>query len=106
MIRERLERALRVRLGTAVARLMHESEGTFVEFKRYRDPQRFGGAAGRVLDQIKEGARPVADVLSALPISAEGYALPLLRSLERERIVDLFLPDHLSVATLIKDEGR
>lgn len=94
-LRERLEERLRVRLGDAVERLDLDPAGAVVSFRRYRDPQRLTGLAASILGLLAGAAPSLADVRAAL-----GAVTPILRALERDRIVKMTLPDEVTFASL------
>jgi tetratricopeptide (TPR) repeat protein len=86
---------LRVRLANPVSQVKGTDDGVFVTFKRYLEPQILSGAAA-------DAARSIANLTDA---PAQDFDISVLRELERERIVDLFLPEDISAADFAKDEG-
>jgi tetratricopeptide (TPR) repeat protein len=81
---------IRVRLGNAVARVERDPAGDACFFKRYRPPRRLSSPASAVVRQLGAEDRAVPD----------GARIELLRELERDRIVEIRLPDDLSFERL------
>ncbi|WP_437587677.1 hypothetical protein [Sorangium sp. So ce1000] len=97
-LRARLESRLQVRIGAAVDRI--DPERAVVTFKRYREPRRLPRVAAGVLRHIAEGD-PAAQIARSGLISAAGSsAMAVLRSLEQDRIIELALPDDVTIPTL------
>jgi len=82
------ENRLQVRMGRAVSGLRYENETTVVIYKRYRDARRLSELETKIIVFVGKRDRSITQ------LQAE-YALPLisaLRNLERDRIVELYLP--------------
>ena len=97
-LRSRLEDHLRVRVGDAVDQLDLTAARAVVTFKRYREPQRIAESATIVLRRIADsavaggaGGVEIAELRRGAPDSKS--LIPLLRSLERERVIELSFPD-------------
>lgn len=90
--RDDLEALLRVRVGSAVAHVSHEDAHATVRFRRYREPRRVGRESSELLREL--AGREVT-------VAALDAQFSLLRELERERIVELFLPDPLPNGVLV-----
>jgi tetratricopeptide (TPR) repeat protein len=95
---------LRVRLANTVSRVMGRQEGVVVTFKRYLEPQTLSGAAASAVRTISDLYN--ADIRGLPCAAAQDFDMSLLRELERERIVDLFLPEDVSVSAFTNSEGR
>lgn len=87
---ERLSASLRVRLANAVSQVKGAGDGVAVSFKRYLEPRLLSGS-------IAAAIRSVAALRDA---RAQDYDISVLRALERERIVDLYLNKDIALPTL------
>jgi hypothetical protein len=87
---ERLNASLRVRLANAVSQVKGAGDGVAVSFKRYLEPRLLSGSVAAAI-------RSVADLRDA---PAQDYDISVLRALERERIVDLYLNENIALSTL------
>jgi tetratricopeptide (TPR) repeat protein len=101
-LRNHLESHLRVRLGSAVDRLIPGADATVVTFKRYHDFQEVSGLALYLLGLIQTADRTIEELRSKLPEGSAGSELSCLRMLERERIIELSLPE-LADTNLVTD---
>jgi hypothetical protein len=99
-LRNHLESLLRVRLGSAVDRLILEPNVAVVTFKRYRDFQELSGFARHLLGSIQTADMAIDELRSHLPKGSAACDLACLRMLEHERIIELFLPE-LAVSDLV-----
>ena len=88
--RQRLESFLRVRICTAVRQVQSDQEGVLVQFRRYRGPQRVTDAAGEVLTKLAAADLTIAECRALSGLSES--VISLVRSLERDRIVEIHLP--------------
>ena len=95
----RLQGLLRVRLSDAVDRVRFEPPEAVVIFKRYRDLRRLQGSACNVLAALQDKDSTVDEVCRVSTGSAQP-AMQLLRELEWNRIIELILPDHVTIASL------
>ena len=93
-LRKRLSARLRVRLANPVSNFKQTGDGIVVTFKRYLEPHLLLGTA----------ADTVRDIANLSDAPAGDFDISVVRSLERERIVDLYLPENIDLATLAKDE--
>jgi tetratricopeptide (TPR) repeat protein len=97
--RRRLEGMLRLRLGSAVHHVRFEPQGVLVAFKRYNEPQRLTGVAADVVASVRDAESDAEEACRAWP--GDGASLmPLLRELERDRIIELYLPADVTRASL------
>jgi len=92
---ERLTARLRVRLANPVSQVNGTDDGIVVTFKRYLEPQLLSGSAAGAV-------RSIANLTDA---PAQDFDISVLRELERERIVDLYLSEDIDLAMLEKGEN-
>jgi tetratricopeptide (TPR) repeat protein len=94
--RARLERKLRVRIGHAVEGVRRKGPEVWVTFKRYLAPRLLSDQEARILERLNVPV--VVDELGEQLFGgdvARAHFLPLLRSMERSRLVNLEVPGEL-----------
>lgn len=97
-----LERLLRARLSPAVSMVHPRKSAIDVAFKRYKPARRFVGPQARLLTRVAKGRQIE---IGPLPASTGGKpTLFWLRQLERERAIELFLPEELSFSFFADEE--
>jgi hypothetical protein len=101
---ERVEGLLHARLANTVSRVTQRREGVVVTFKRYLEPQTLSGPAASVVRLIADLS--IANVRALLQATGQEFDLSMLRVLERERIIDLFLPEDIALSAFATEDGR
>jgi tetratricopeptide (TPR) repeat protein len=99
---EQLELRLCVRLGSIVSRVSQRGDDVVVAFKRYLKPRMLVGTAANLVRLIADGSP--AEVRDMLAAAGRNSDLSLLRALERDRIIELFLPEDVSLAAFTGEE--
>jgi tetratricopeptide (TPR) repeat protein len=87
---ERLNASLRVRLANPVSQVKVTDGGAVVNFKRYLEPRLLSGSI----------AAAVRCIATLTDIPAQDFDISVLRALERQRIVELYLSENVDLATL------
>ncbi len=95
---EQARARLQVRLASIVSNIIEGRDGVGVTFKRYLEPQKLSGKAADALRLI--GGLSEGDLRDSPSTDSSNFDMSLLRQLERERIVDIFLPEDITVAAL------
>jgi len=98
-----LERRLYVRLASIVSRVSQQKGQVVIVFKRYLPPRTLSGPAANLVRLIADLSP--AEIRVARLVTRGKFNLSLLRALERDRIVELFLPKDVSIAALTGEEG-
>jgi hypothetical protein len=73
-----------------------------VAFKRYLKPRMLVGTAANLVRLIADGSP--AEVRDMLAAAGRNSDLSLLRALERDRSIELFLPEDVSLAAFTGEE--
>lgn len=95
--RDRLVSSLRVRQGAAVASLIGNAESMRVTFKRYLPPRLLTGVAAQLASLLSEPVRLADLVLQRGERPSLYMTQNLVRTLKRARIVDVELPEDVSI---------
>jgi tetratricopeptide (TPR) repeat protein len=93
---EQLSARLHARLASTVSRVFEAGDGVVVAFKRYLKPRPFNGRAAAIVRAFSKAESW--DLSSLYRETGANDDLPLLRTMEKQRVIDLFLPEETLVS--------
>jgi hypothetical protein len=95
--RARLEQEAQVRLGSAVAQVDFDGPAAVVSFKRYRPPLTLPEEESAILRTLQDGESLAALARRMAPTQQPDQVRRFVRALERERVLNLYIPENAYV---------